>query len=275
MNHKVLNLPYYNPLLFEIIARIIQKHAMEVLEEKWIEFICTDAISFYERNGIVLDTEHLESIIDSITDIWASETKPSWTPEQALRPASATYFRKTTMKNPQLGPRPESARPAASTRTSIFQLQESKNNFIDRRSTMIHPSRRFTLGYRTESQIQTDGIMTSRDELLKGAMLRRTKRAYQLAQQTCRLSSLQPKNASFISDESDEEGFVRPKPKPIYFKHTVKPNLKLLSEMATKEYPGADVKRRSNLDIPQITEYGRPEDIIGWVRQKTFVNYDW
>jgi len=246
---------------------------MEVLEEKWIEFICTDAISFYERNGMILNPEHLEAIIDSITDIWASETKPCWVPEQALRPASATYFRKTTVKKSQLGPRPESARPAASTRTSIFQFQEFKSNLIERRSTMI-PNRRFTLGYRTESQIQTDGMMTSRDELLKGAMMRRTKRAYQLAQQTCRLSSLQPKNASFISDESDEEGFVRPKPKPIYFQHTVKPDLKLLSEMAKKEYPGADVKRRSVLDIPQIREYGRPEEIMGWVRQKPSFNND-
>ena len=110
-------------------------------------------------------------------------------------------------------------------------------------------------------------MMTSRDELLRGAMMRRTKRAYQLAQQTCRLSSLQPKNASFISDESDEEGFVRPKPKPIYFRHTVKPNFKLLSEMAEKEYPGADVKRKSLIDLPPISEYGSPEEIMGWVRQ--------
>ena len=89
------------------------------------------------------------------------------------------------------------------------------------------------------------------------------------------MTARQPQTAVFLSDESDDEGFVRPKPKPIYFKHTTKPDLKLLSEMAKKEYPGADVKRRSNLDIPQITEYGRPEDIIGWVRQKTFVNNDW
>ena len=60
----------------ETIIRIIQKHAMEILDEKWIEFICTDAISFYERNGMILNPEDLEAIVDSITDIWASDTKP-------------------------------------------------------------------------------------------------------------------------------------------------------------------------------------------------------
>ena len=82
--------------------------------------------------------------------------------------------------------------------------------------------------------------------------------------QTCRLSSLQPKNASFISDESDDEGFVRPKPKPIYFQHTVKPDLKVLSEMSEKEYPGADAKRRS-VAAPPIKQYGKPEELMGWV----------
>ena len=236
---------------------------MEILDEKWVEFLCTDAISFYERNGLTLHPEHLEAIIDSISDIWASETKPSWLSEQALRPATATFFRKTTTES-QLATRPESARPAASTKTSIFQLQESKTSLFEKRLTgSTMPNRRFTLGYRTESQIQTDGMMMSRDELLKGAMMRRTKRAYQLAQQTCRLSSLQPNNASFVSDESDEEGFVRPKPKPIYFLHTVKPDLKVLSEMSEKEYPGANVKRPSKMEAPPITQYGKPEEVMG------------
>ena len=102
---------------------------MEILDEKWVEFLCTDAISFYERNGLILQPENFEAIIDSITDIWASETKPSWTPEQTLRPASATFFRKATREESRLAIRPESARPTVSTRTSIFGLQESKKGF--------------------------------------------------------------------------------------------------------------------------------------------------
>ena len=73
---------------------------------------------------------------------------------------------------------------------------------ISSRTTIVRPGtgavsvvgkdpKRFTLGFNRESQIvsTSDGCMKSRDELLKVAMSRRTKRAYQLAEQTCRYLS--------------------------------------------------------------------------------------
>ena len=126
---SVKNMRFQKSERFLTTERIIQKHAMEILDEKWVEFLCTDAMSLYERNGLILQPENFEAIIDSITDIWASETKPSWTPEQTLRPASATFFCKTTREESRLAIRPESARSTVSTRTSIFGLQESKKGF--------------------------------------------------------------------------------------------------------------------------------------------------
>ena len=64
-----------------------------------------------------------------------------------------------------------------------------------------------------------------------------------------RLTALQPRSANFITDESDDEGFVRPKPKPIYFRHTVKPDFKELSTLSSKEYPGSGVKTFSILKV--------------------------
>ena len=72
---------------------------------------------------------------------------------------------------------------------SISLNNPPKNNLFEKRSTMVN-HRRFTLGYKTVSQIQTDGMLTSRDELLKGAMMRRTKRAYQLAQLSFHIGAL-------------------------------------------------------------------------------------
>ena len=42
-------------LKFEI--RIIQKHAMESLNEKWKVFIQNDTSSLYEKTGVILDSD--------------------------------------------------------------------------------------------------------------------------------------------------------------------------------------------------------------------------
>ena len=93
----------------------------------------------------------------------------------------------------RLGSRPPSRRP--STRDSMIPTRRVT---ISSRTTIVRPGvvsyagknepNRFTLGFNRESQIvsSSNGCMKSRDELLKVAMSRRTKRAYQLAEQTCR-----------------------------------------------------------------------------------------
>lgn len=50
------------------------------------------------------------------------------------------------------------------------------------------------------------------------------------------MTARQPQTAVFLSDESDDEGFVRPKPKPIFLR-TNKPDLKTLAELSKREYP--------------------------------------
>ena len=66
-------------------------------------------------------------------------------------------------------------------------------------------------------------------------MARRSRRAYNLAEQTCRLTARNPHTHTFLADESDDEGFVRPKPKPIYLR---KPKIdpKKLVEMAADDF---------------------------------------
>jgi len=73
--------------------------------------------------------------------------------------------------------------------------------------------------------------------------------AFDKSHKNLRLTALQPQCANFITDESDDEGFVRPKPKPIYFRHTVKPDFKELSTLSSKEYPGSGVKTFSILKV--------------------------
>lgn len=116
------------------------------------------------------------------------------------RNESGHYWQDTgviTRRESRLGSRPSSRRP--STRDSTIPARRVT---ISSRTTIVRPGtgglsvvgkdpKRFTLGFNRESQIvaSSNGCMKSRDELLKVAMSRRTKRAYQLAEQTCRYLS--------------------------------------------------------------------------------------
>jgi len=240
--------------------------------------------------GIILSSyDHIEK---SICDVWAEEAKPIWIPQTVKdsRPSTspATFpsqNRNTT--NTRRVSRRESRLESPEAFTEAFRSEGVSRRVSRRlssresrpvpqvplRRTNVSGSRlassvvqstlnnRLTLGYNRESQMVSDGVMTSRDELLRSAMARRTKRAYQLAEQTCRLTALMPQNGTFLSDESDEEGFVRPKPKPIYFRHTTKPDYKTLSEMSEKEYPGSYVKTASILNAPTPGRFSTPLDL--------------
>jgi hypothetical protein len=67
-------------------------------------------------------------------------------------------------------------------------------------------------------------------------MAKRVKRAYLLSEQTCRLSAKIPNPEDFLSDESDEEGFVKPKSLPVYLRPP-KIGMKTLALLSAKEYP--------------------------------------
>ena len=49
--------------------------------------------------------------------------------------------------------------------------------------------------------------------------------------------------------------------KPIYFRHTTKPDYKVLSEMSEKEYPGQNVKTASILSAPPPNHFATPLDL--------------
>ena len=96
-----------------------------------------------------------------------------------------------------LGSRPPSRRPSTRESPGRDSMIPTRRVTISSRTTILRPGgvsvvgndpKRFTLGFNRESQIvsSSNGCMKSRDELLKVAMSRRTKRAYQLAEQTCR-----------------------------------------------------------------------------------------
>ena len=97
----------------------------------------------------------------------------------------------------RLGSRPTSRR-SVTTRDS---MTPTRRVTISSRTTIYRPGisrtsekeqKRLTLGFNRESQIveSSNGCMKTRDDLLKMAMSRRTKRAYQLAEQTCRFEQL-------------------------------------------------------------------------------------
>jgi len=198
-------------LTFPWQLRIVQKIAMENLNKKWQEFIQADTASFYEEFDCDFSSARTETLEKSIVEVFAEEKTPVWIPESNRAPSPFTS-RQERDDNLEFSPR--------------------------RRTNAAHSilCARLTLGYNRESQMVSDGATKPREQLLKAAMSRRTKRAYKLAEQTCRLTARQPQTAVFLSDESDDEGFVRPKPKPIFLR-TTKPDLKTLAELSKREYP--------------------------------------
>jgi hypothetical protein len=72
--------------------------------------------------------------------------------------------------------------------------------------------------------------------LQENAMARMSKRAYLLSEQTCRLSAKKPESEDFLTDESDEEGFVPLRPPPVYLRQP-KIDMKTLALLSAKEYP--------------------------------------
>jgi len=182
------------------------------LNRKWQEFIQADTSSFYEEFNVDTSPMVHSALEKSIIDVFAEEKAPIWIPESSRNNSNSPFISKQDQEPDSLTPR--------------------------RRTNAAHSilCARLTLGYNRESQMVLEGARKPRDQLLKAAMSRRTKRAYKLAEQTCRLTARQPQTASFLSDESDDEGFVRPKPKPIYLR-TTKPDLKTLAEISKREYP--------------------------------------
>ena len=94
-------------------------------------------------------------------EVFAEEKTPVWIPESNRAPSPFTS-RQDRDDNQEFSPR--------------------------RRTNAAHSilCARLTLGYNRESQMITDGATKPREQLLKAAMSRRTKRAYKLAEQTCR-----------------------------------------------------------------------------------------
>ena len=54
-----------------------------------------------------------------------------------------------------------------------------------------------------------------------------------MAEQTCRLTAKMPQSDNFLDDESDEEGFMKPKPPPIYLRPPVI-DKKMMALMSSK-----------------------------------------
>ena len=110
-----------------------------------------------------------------MVEVFAEETNPVWVPESQRAPSP---FKADNH------PGGNASRP-----TPFSRSLDDNQEFTPRRRTNAAHSvlcARLTLGYNRESQMVQDGAAKTREQLLKGAMRRRTKRAYKLAEQTCR-----------------------------------------------------------------------------------------
>ena len=125
---------------------------------------------------------------------------------------------------------------------------------------------RLTLGHDRHSEV----LNNPRSVLLRNAMARRSKRAYALAEQTCRLTARQPQSSTFLENESDDEGFVKPNGKPIYLR---KPKIdpKTLVTLAKKEYPSSTPSTRKTAVIRNVEKTKTPSWMKDTIRKNGVV----
>ena len=254
----MLDVDILSDLTFPWQLRLLQRFAMEHLQQKWKRYMQADTESLYDKLNDLADyeaeplpVEHLEQSVakvfeeeippaplPTIDQKYKEMTRESTMPKAPESAAQEKWKRGAgrTEQKPGLMTIIEQARSRAShSRLCVDDEEEELTTKRQTRRTQVfmNPDRmkRLTLGHDRFSQMND----LTRDVLLAKAMARRSKRAYSLAEQTCRLTARHPHTHTFLADESDDEGFVRPKPKPVYLR---KPKIdpKKLVEMASNDF---------------------------------------
>ena len=276
----MLDVDILSDLTFPWQLRLVQRYAMEHLQNKWKTYLQADMESLYDKlNERVeyapTDPSTIEELEGSVARVFEEEIPPAPLPQidekyqemtrETVKPPdknTADKWKRAKPVQPGLMTIIEqAARLSQNKRPSRLLGVEDEENDLDpvkrvtRRTQvfMTNPleMKRLTLGHDRFSQIND----LSRDILLAKAMARRSKRAYALAEQTCRLTARHPHTHTFLADESDDEGFVRPKPKPIYLR---KPKIdpKKLVEMASNDF-AIPVNRPQKSTVMRATEKQR------------------
>jgi len=233
-------------LTFPWPLRLVQRKCMDLLKELWEEFILGDAQSFFESaQNVDEDNLTVENISGLIKNVFAEEVPPAPTVEQ-MNKRDSTPKRRTQVS--QLEKKESKDRESRTRRGVSARPTKLINKFaplsrptsgVDRESL---PS--FGGGHYAPSRV---GGTMHRAALESKAMARRCYRAYLLAEQTCRLTAKMPQSDNFLDDESDEEGFMKPKPPPIYLRPPVI-DKKMMALMSSKEYPGkGPVQKRTHI----------------------------
>ena len=107
----------------------------------------------------------------------------------------------------------------------------------------------------------------TRNEMFATAMARRAHRSYLLAEQTCRLTAKMPQPDKFLDDESDEEGFIKPKAPPIYLR-SPKLDMKTLSLMSAKEYPSKNPQVKATRIVRATAKEKTPSYMKDTIRDR-------
>lgn len=222
----VMRIDIFSCLTFPWSLRLLQRKSMEYLKHHWEMYIIHDTTTFYKSINM------LDEVLHRITGENVSKLVRLAFQEQAPPVPRALKTDKYEHDSNR-----SSCGMTRSRRTTLI-APVSKNSRRSSRFTTsglhcvnMDKGPRSTLGYRVSQMHGHD-----RSTLQATAMARRSYRAYLLAEQTCRLTAKMPQTDNFVCDESDEEGFVKPKP-PAVFLRAPTLDMKTLSLMSAKEYP--------------------------------------
>ena len=224
---QIIEIDIFSCLTFPWALRLLQRKCMNQLNHQWEEYMISDTTSFYDAIDVLPEVQAkitVPAVLDLIKSAFQEEIPPVPTEDDTAKsqdtkpPTSKVSVR----KQPSMVRKTKMERKSARLRTSESLV----------RTSMPGPEiPRSTLGYLPS---QMGG--KSRSSLQASAMARRAYRSYLLAEQTCRLTSKIPQTDKFVSDESDDEGFIKPKPPPTYIRPP-KIDMKTLSLLSAKEYP--------------------------------------
>jgi hypothetical protein len=293
---QMVEVDILNTLTFPWQLRLVQRYSMEHLNEKWKDYIQADTDDLYENLNISLPEGHYEEMANSINKVFEEEVPPVPLPgiddgpkdtkEQISKESSSKWTeaaartRKTTLLDViETAKRKSTISITPSDPGKNISTEDDNGNLsvclsptpgprpTRRTQTFLNPNLiRLTLGHDRHSEV----LNNPRSVLLRNAMARRSKRAYALAEQTCRLTARQPQSSTFLENESDDEGFVKPNGKPIYLR---KPKIdpKTLVTLAKKEYPSSTPSTRKTAVIRNVEKTKTPSWMKDTIRKNGVV----